>query len=99
MGRLRCAVVILIAVVLSTHALADRNARVRITLHEIPAAPEAKVELFLAWGARVKDPPAGWLKGHQEEFSGSRSSRSIETDTETIQIDPKVDSFILYGRF
>lgn len=99
MGRLRCAFVILIAVVLSTQALAgERKARVRITLHEIPAAPEAKVEVFLAWGARVKDPPAGWLKSHQEEFSGPRSSRSIETDTETTLIDSKVDSFIVYGR-
>jgi len=99
MGTLRCAWVILITLAVSFPASAvAQNARIRITLNEVPTKSDVTVELFVAWGARIKDPRAGWLKGHQAEFSGPRSSRSIETDTDTVLIHHRVDSFILYGR-
>jgi hypothetical protein len=79
-------------------AYGGENARITITLHEVPIGDEIETQIYVSWGARIPKVPASWLQRHNFRDRAGRSTGTLKHTTETIQIDSKITSFIIYGR-
>jgi len=73
------------------------NARIRITLYEVPVEPEIKTQVYVSWGAHMANPPANYLHRHDFTSNAGRSTGTVKYTTSTRDVDPKVTSFIVYG--
>ena len=75
----------------------QENARIKITLDEVPTTEEIETQICVSWGAQIPNVPSSYLHSHYFSDKAGRTNTTVEHTTPTKDVDRKVTSYIVYG--
>ena len=80
---------------ISSHS--QENARVRITLNDVPIREQIETQICVAWGAQMPIVPASYLHCEYYTRDAGNTGTKAKYRTSTREVDSKVTSYFVYG--